>query len=282
MSRRSFLIASLLVVVAVSLYFYFDESKQLVLTEEIVSLPDLPSEFQGLRIVLLSDIHHGVFFPRSYVKEIVERTNALAPDIILLLGDYAYHNLRYIPAVMEELHELKPKIGIYAIQGNHDIRMSRALTSQELHRNGFQELTNANIVLERNGQKLYLAGVDDLQTGHPNLNTALKGCPQDAFVFLMSHHPDFIEEIRDARVRFVVAGHTHGGQIFLPFIGSPILPSHYGQKYRYGMVHGPQVNGYVTSGAGAVFPPIRFRCPPEIACLTLVNPLLPPPAPSVQ
>lgn len=269
MTRRTFILrGAQALAFAGATGFSLAEARRLQVTEEAVFLPGLPMAFQGLRVVVISDIHHGIFFPLSYVRKIVARSNSLSPDLVLLLGDYAYHGRRYIPAAIQELSALKSELGVYAILGNHDIGMSRGLTSRELERNGLKELTNSGVALERGGQAIYLAGLDDLQAGRPDLRRALAGCKENGFAILMSHSPDVIEEIRDPRVRFVVAGHTHGGQVCLPVIGSPIVPSQYGQKYRAGLVYGPQVNGYVTCGAGAVFPPIRLGCPPEIACLT--------------
>ena len=269
MTRRTFILRGALALALAGVTgFSLAEARRLQVTEKTICLPGLPMAFQGLRVVLISDIHHGIFFPLSYVRKIVSLSNSLSPDLVLLLGDYAYHDRRYIPEVMKELSALKSELGVYAILGNHDIRMSRELTSLELKRNGLKELTNSGVALERGGQAIYLAGLDDLQTGKPDLKRALGDCQENGFAILMSQSPDVIDEIRDRRVRFVVAGHTHGGQVCLPVIGSPIVPSHYGQKYRAGLVDGPQVNGYVTCGAGAVFPPIRLGCPPEIVCLT--------------
>ncbi len=275
MTRRKFLLggAQLLALSGVSGYS-LAEARDLRVTEEKVLLPGLPPAFQGLRVVLIADIHHGAFFPRSYVRQIVVLANSLHPDLILLLGDYAYRERRYIPAVMEELGGLRSNLGIYAVQGNHDVRLGRDLTSLSLEKNGLKELTNTGVTIKRGDQMIFLAGIDDLQNGRPNLRRALEGCPEMAFVILMSHNPDVIEGIRDPRVQLVVSGHTHGGQICLPLIGSPIVPSDYGQKYRAGLVQGPLVKGYITCGTGAIFPPIRIGCPPEISCLTFLNPAI--------
>jgi predicted MPP superfamily phosphohydrolase len=273
MTRRKFLLGGAQLLALIGVFGYsLSEARGLKVTEENVLLPGLPMAFQGLRVVLIADIHHGAFFPRSYVRQVVALTNSLHPDLILLLGDYAYRDRRYIPAVMEELGGLRPKLGTYAVQGNHDVRMGRELTSLSLEKNGLKELTNTGVMIKRGDQAIFIAGIDDLQTGRPNLKRALEGCPEKGFAILMSHNPDVIEGIRDPRIHLVVSGHTHGGQICLPLIGSPVVPSDYGQKYRAGLVQGPLVKGYVTCGAGAIFPPIRIGCPPEISCLTFLNP----------
>ena len=88
----------------------------------------------------------------------------------------------------------------------------------------------------------------------------------------MTHNPDYVELIRDPRVDLVLSGHTHGGQIVLPFVGAPVLPSRYGQKYRNGLVQGPSARVFVTTGVGTIGPPMRFGCPPEVALITLRSP----------
>ena len=90
----------------------------------------------------------------------------------------------------------------------------------------------------------------------------------------MTHNPDLVERVRDERVDLVLSGHTHGGQVVLPFVGAPVLPSRYGQKYRAGMVYGPRARVFVTTGVGTIGPPMRFRCPPEVALITLRSPLV--------
>ena len=100
---------------------------------------------------------------------------------------------------------------------------------------------------------------------------ALAFAPRDAVAIAMTHNPDLTESLDDPRVRLVCCGHTHGGQADLPFIGRPFIPSAYGQKYALGLVQAPHTKTFVTTGVGSIFPPLRFRCPPEVALLTLVK-----------
>ena len=135
---------------------------------------------------------------------------------------------------------------------------------------GIAELYNSGTWLERAGARLRLAGVGDLWTDRQDLDAALADTrAQDASI-LLSHNPDYVEEISDSRVGLVVSGHTHGGQVVLPVVGAPRVPSEFGQKYLRGLVQGPQCRVFITRGLGTVTPPVRFCCRPEIALLTIV------------
>jgi predicted MPP superfamily phosphohydrolase len=119
------------------------------------------------------------------------------------------------------------------------------------------------------GESLWLAGVDDLWRGRPNLPSALAGIPQRSAVILQCHNPDFMEEVPDARVGLALCGHTHGGQIYLPALGSPWIPSKYGEKYRHGLVQGPKSQVFVSRGLGEAGVPLRMNSLPEINLITL-------------
>ena len=267
--RRTFLRLGVPVLAFCTLVgYFFLEAHTLTVHHERVCLPGLPPAFRGMRAVIISDVHHGIFFPVSFVREIVGLSNSLKPDIILLLGDYGYRDSHFLKESIYELGALEAPEGRIAILGNHDILLGRQIASTELARQHFTELTNRNISLQRGSDRLVISGLDDPQQGHPDLGKALEGTKADDFVILLSHSPDVIENLRDPRIHFVFSGHTHGGQICLPFVGSPIVPSAYGQKYRAGFVRGPTVGGYVSTGAGAAFPPIRIGCPASITLMT--------------
>ena len=233
------------------------------------AIPRLPAAFDGLRVALIGDTHHGLYFPLSTVDASVQMARDFEPDIVLLLGDYAYGDARYLSPAIERLATLRAPLGVHAVLGNHDNKLGRQRAIEACEQQKVSLLLNRGVWLERSGERIYLAGIDDLWTGFPDLDQALHGTGPDDCVFLASHNPDVIEQIRPGQAAFVFSGHTHGGQLHVPFLGSPMVPSKFGQKYRYGFVAGPHVAGYVTSGVGSVFPPIRFNCPPEVACLTL-------------
>lgn len=249
--------------------FAYWESGDLQVRSLPVPVPGLPPGFVGCRIALLADLHHGWFISRSYLAGAVNLANSLHPDLILLLGDYIDIDASYIAPVIEEVSNLRAPLGVFAVQGNRDIRINRILTTTELARRKICELTNSGRWIERDGSKIWLCGIDDSTVGHPDVAAALGGAPRDAIALAMTHNPDVTETLDDPRVRLVCCGHTHGGQIDLPLIGRPFIPSAFGQKYAIGLVQAPHTKTFVTTGIGSIFPPLRFRCPPEVALLTL-------------
>lgn len=243
-----------------------------------LALPRLPAAFDGFTIAFLADTHHGPSMPLSYLQRVVAMTNALEPDLVALGGDYVHRPRRwrpgsggraYIRPGIAVLAGLRAREGRFAVLGNHDIRVSREETSRALAEHGLTELTNAGVWLARGGARLRLCGVDDHRFGRPDLAAALAGSSASDAVVLLAHNPDFAETLQDPRVSLILSGHTHGGQVVLPWFGAPLVPSRYGQKYRAGLVQAPVAPVFVTCGVGVVAPPVRFNCRPEIALLTL-------------
>jgi predicted MPP superfamily phosphohydrolase len=131
------------------------------------------------------------------------------------------------------------------------------------------DLTNRAVCVSAGKDELWLAGVDDLWWGKPDLDLALREVPAGAEVILLSHNPDFAEVSPDPRVGLMLSGHTHGGQVYLPVVGAPWMPSRYGDKYRAGLVRGPASQVFVSRGLGESGIPLRLNSPPEINLLTL-------------
>lgn len=245
------------------------KARDLIVTEAVVPVGRLPRDFDGLRVALMADFHLGPYVSPAYVREAVDRANALLPDLILLGGDYILYEARYIARVVPELGRLAAPLGVYAVTGNHDNRVNRVMTTRSLETNGIREINNRGLWLARGNSRLRLAGVDDLRTGRPDPEAALDGASEAGSALLLTHNPDLAETLDDARVGLTLAGHTHGGQVSLPLVGSPFVPSAFGQKYVQGLVRAPHGQVFVTRGIGTVFPPIRLNCPPEIALLSL-------------
>lgn len=261
------------------------EAKSCVVERVSLALRNLPAAFDGTTVAFVTDTHHGPGVGLDYLAEVVAMTNALRPDLVALGGDYVqrarFHHLQrpgshqgYIAPGVGVLGELRAPLGRFAVLGNHDRRESVMLTRRALADHGFTELTNAGVWLERGGARLWLCGVDDWATGRPNLRAALGDTTLDDACLLLSHNPDFVERIRDPRVDLVLSGHTHGGQVVLPLIGAPVTASRYGRKYVHGLVQGPSARVYVSRGVGTIGPPVRLRCPPEVALITLRSPFV--------
>ena len=271
-TRRKFLATAIGTLAAGGLGGYsLWESSDLEIRQLTVRIAGLPAGFDGCRVAFLADLHHGWFISREYLSRAISLTNGLQPDLILLGGDYVDSNSGYIVPVMEELGMLKAPLGVFAVLGNRDIRVNRVLASKELERQRIRELTNKGLWIGRNGSNLWLCGLDDSTIGRPDIAAALKGMPHDAVALAISHNPDVAELLRDSRIGLLFSGHTHGGQVNLPFWGPLFIPSAYGHKYAQGLVQAPHAKVFVTSGVGAAFPPLRFRCPPEVVLLTLAR-----------
>ena len=273
MARRRFLRHGIAATAAVGLGgfgYTLLEAGWLRVVRRSVRVPRLPRPFQGTTVALLSDIHHGPFTGVDYVKGIVERTNSLSPDLVMLAGDYVHRSGRYIRPCFQALSQLSSRWGVFGVMGNHDYWEGDEESRNAMARAGIVELRNTGTWLQYAGARLRLAGVGDLWTDRQDLDAALGDAVDNDTALLLSHNPDYVEEITDHRVGLVLSGHTHGGQVVLPLVGAPRVPSRFGQKYLEGLVVGPQCQVYVSRGLGTVTPPVRFCCRPEIVLLTLI------------
>jgi len=272
MTRRSFLKgavgATAWTAIGAGASYSFWESGNLAPNELRVTVRGLPAGFENVRIAFLTDFHRGVFISQEFVLKGVEMAQALRPDLILLGGDYVDYDPALIVPVMEALGGFNAPLGVFAVQGNRDIRANRILTSRELARQGILEITNRGIWVERNGSKIYLAGFDDATIGSPDIPAGLSDATSGAIILALTHSPALVDRLKDPRIRLVCCGHTHGGQINLPLIGPPIIPKGCG-NYAVGLIQSPNAKVFVSAGIGVAYAPLRFRCPPEISMLTL-------------
>jgi predicted MPP superfamily phosphohydrolase len=250
----------------------FWEAAHIRITRQSVPVPNLPTAFAGKTVAVLADLHHGPFVGIDFIHSAVRLTNSLAPDLVALVGDFAHKGADahlQLPPCLDALSALSAPLGVFAVPGNHDMQRGGALYRELVARTPLTDLTNANRAVALGGDRLWLAGVDDLWWGKPNIDRALDGVPAGAAVVLLSHNPDFAEDRPDARVGLVLSGHTHGGQAYLRGLGSAWLPSKYGDKYRYGLVRGPASAVFVSRGLGEAGVPLRINAPPEVCLLTL-------------
>ncbi len=232
----------------------------------------IQAELEGLRsplrVAWLCDLHYGPFIRAGSVAAWVDATLALDPDLILLGGDMVDHlaGADFGP-LTEQLGRLVAPLGVWGIWGNHDLsRLSDGLDEFEarLAAVGTTILVNRGRLVR---EDLYLAGIDDLQQGRPDLTAALAGRPPGVPVLLLSHNPDILPQVPPS-VGLTLCGHTHGGQIRLPLVGPVITSSRYGRRFVSGWVEGP-ARGYVSRGLGVTQLPLRLACPPELTALTL-------------
>ncbi len=219
---------------------------------------------QGIKLVFAGDFHVKPYQEKR-LKYVVDKINAQNPDIVLFIGDYVnMHDevMSYpISKTAKELSKIKTKHGIYTVLGNHDYFREGKKIKKALNDVGIVVLENRCREVTINGKNVYIAGIEDLITGFPNINRALRHAKNPTI--LLSHQPDIYPEVPE-RVNLTLAGHTHGGQVVLPFIGPLIVPSKFGAKYASGYFDEQGRKMIVTKGIGTSILPLRFNCNPEI------------------
>lgn len=249
----------------------FAEANDVIIDRRTIALPNLPGSFDGLRVAFLSDIHVGPYLSSDFLVSVVRTVQSLNPDLILLGGDYILRDAKYIAPCFNVLKSLDAPMGIYGVLGNHDYWHDVSETKAAMKQADIGELTNTGTWLRRKGERLRLGGVDDLWSGYTDVAKALGNITNNDASLILSHNPDVAETADDQRIGLMLSGHTHGGQIVVPEVGSPWIPSHYGMKYAKGLVDAPATRVYVSTGVGMSGIPMRFNCKPQIALLTLSN-----------
>jgi uncharacterized protein len=258
-------------VAALAVYTAVIEPRRLVTVRRTISLPNWPAALDGFRVGFLSDLHAGA--PHASLHAIaraVDTLNAERPDLALLGGDYIdAHPLwggRIQPeAIAQELSRLDPPT--FAVLGNHDWKQAGDHMWTALHNAGIEVLENR--ALATTGD-VYIAGLADVRCRRPDLPGTLATIPPDAPVILLAHDPDAFPLVPD-RVAITLAGHTHGGQIAIPVLRRPVIPSRYGERYARGHIVEDGRHLYVTSGLGTSGLPLRLLAPPEVVVLELTS-----------
>lgn len=239
---------------------YAVEPRNVVLERVAVTVPGLPPHLDGFRIGLLTDLHMGPFTTAPEVRALAGMLAAEKPDLCLLGGDFV--SAREAADGLDEA--LEPVRGAYGVLGNWDYG-SRAVARLRQH-SMVRILVNEGVEA---APGLWLAGVDDLRRGRPDIGRALAGAPEGAVRILLSHEPDLAVQVRpEHRLALQISGHSHGGQVRLPLVGPVLLPPG-GRRYPAGLAEGPSCPVYTSRGIGMSHLPIRFGCPPEITIITL-------------
>jgi predicted MPP superfamily phosphohydrolase len=281
-SRRTFL--RLLKVGAVELgaaavlgwFWGFKVEPGWVVVEQVeLALPRLSPAFFGLRVAVLGDIHMGGWMNAERLQHVVDKVVAEKPDLICLTGDYllghgfdetARGNLADLVNMLTPLAAATPT---YAVLGNHDYWTNARAVRQMLRDSGITELTNAVTTLTRDGEQLHLCGIDDLWEGDVRLETVLAQLPAEGAALLLAHEPDFADtSAATGRFDLQISGHSHGGQVVIPFYGPPVVP-YLGEKYPLGLYDVKGMFQYTNRGVGMASLPVRINCPPEITLFTL-------------
>ena len=266
------------VVLGASVVFwgFFVEPNRLVIRHETIEIDRWPQELNDLRIAVLSDIHAGgEFIDERKVRTIVQRTNALQPEMVVILGDFISgdgrrHPLRMAPDVFGPiLKELRAPLGVYSVLGNHDWWFNGRVVREALEQNGIKVLDDDVLKVDARGTSFWLVGLADLWTRPQRVAETVAKVPENTTVIAMTHNPDIFPGV-PSRVQLLLAGHTHGAQVHLPFIGYVVDPSdRYGERYVHGHIYENGHHLFITTGIGTSIMPVRFGVPPEIVLLTV-------------
>jgi predicted MPP superfamily phosphohydrolase len=260
--------------IGLALWAFWLEPASLRVATYRLAIPRWPAGCAGLSIALISDLHVGSpFNGLAKLEQIVAETQRRKPDLVLLAGDFVIDSVaggRFVPpeAAAEKLGELAAPLGVFAVLGNHDWYLGGPRVRDALEAAGVRVLEDDALALERGGCAFWLAGIGDFWESRHDVQAALRDVPADASVLAFTHNPDVFPEVPEL-VALTLAGHTHGGQVKLPFFGRPIVPSRYDERYAIGEVVERGRHLFVTPGVGTSMIPVRFRVPPEISLLTL-------------
>lgn len=260
------------VALALGLQAFWLEPASLRATEEQISLP-WPA--RPLRVAILTDLHVGSPFNGiDNLPRVVDLTNTAQPDMVFLLGDLVIQGVvggRFVSPedIARELGRLRSRAGTFAVLSNHDGWLSRDRVRHALETNGVRVVEDTAVSVDTPAGAVWVAGVSDLWTGPHDLASALSAITHDTDpVLLLTHNPDVFPKVPD-RVTLTVAGHTHGGQVRLPWIGAPIVPSRFGQRFAAGHIIEGGRHLFVATGVGTSIIPVRFRVPPAVTILRL-------------
>jgi predicted MPP superfamily phosphohydrolase len=223
----------------------------------------------GLKIVLMSDFHLFPFTSADLIQQAISQASTLQPDIALFAGDFVYSEAEAAHELSPILAQLNSKLGSFAVLGNHDHVKGAEIVRNALARSGIEVLNNRGATLSVGPSSFYLAGVDSMAAGSPDVRAAFADHRGNTPALVLAHEPDPIDYYSQrAPIDLQLSGHSHGGQIRLPGIGPIILPP-WGRRYPRGLYQVNDSQLFTSQGIGTVDLPIRIHCPPEIAEITL-------------
>lgn len=304
----SFLIVTL--AIGTTLFYVFQIEPNWIEIKRInVTLPHLNYQFNDWKIVQISDIHVNSWMNKKRLNKVVKLVNQQNPEIITITGDFInkdiphFDNLfvnfvnKYVPFVsikntnkrmtqedykiaaiknleqilVPSLSQLKPQYKTFAVLGNHDYWVDENAVRESLKDSNIIDVSNQVYSIGKENAVLNIAGIDDIWAGKPNLDLVIEKMPSEGVGILLVHEPDFADISSNTnRFDLELSGHSHGGQIYLPFQGAPLLPP-YGKKYPKGFYQVDNMIQYTNRGVGMVSPYVRFNCRPEITVFTINN-----------
>ena len=280
-NRRNFIrLAAAAAVGAVAIDTTLLEPNRPRIVRREIALRRWPARLEGFTIALLSDFHYDPYFSEHPLHAAVSMVNGLHPDLIVLAGDFVSVPLfnetdekDQKAALAAEpcarlLRQMQAPHGLWAVLGNHDCFTDANVVTRAVRSQGIQVLANQSVPIEASGGRFWLSGVDDVMAGSPDLDLTLKPVPGDEATILLAHEPDYADYVAHHPVDLQLSGHSHGGQVRIPFVGPLYLPE-LARKYVWGLYTIGSLTLYTNPGLGTVGLPVRWNCPPEITLLTL-------------
>lgn len=291
-SRRAFMTKGVMGVGALGVvaspgYATLVEPWEIKVRRYTIPIKGLHVSLEGLRLVQFSDSHLGPRIPESFIKHAVQQTADLKPDLLLLTGDYIHDGTTQIERAAQLCKPMidASRLGAVGVLGNHDWWGDGRIMSRALKDQGVRMIDNDRVWIDRDAmcitdspsdKALAIVGLGDLTEDVTNIPRAFRDIHADTPRVLLAHQPDTAEigslkSPEAPRVDVMFSGHTHGGQVRIPFVGTPLVPSNYGSKYAGGLVQGPRFPVVVSRGIGMSLLPVRFGVPPEIVEVTLTR-----------
>lgn len=281
MNRRTFIkksFASLLALLGIGggTYYYAQEIEPSMLKVHQTKLfsKRLPSSFEGFSVLQFSDTHVGFHYSLDQLSELIREINQHSPDMIVFTGDLvdAPNKFNWNGELLSILSKLNAPHGKFWVYGNHDHGgYGTEIVEEIMAKSGFTLLKNDHVLVERSTDTIALAGLDDIMLGQPDLTNALNGAADDLFTMLLVHEPDYADTVKSFPVDVQLSGHSHGGQVRIPFIGHVYTPA-YAEKYVDGHYQiSERLQLFVSRGIGTTRLPYRFLCVPEMTIYRLTN-----------
>ncbi len=252
-------------------YSVFIERNLVQINSYRIPVPSLPKAFNGFRVVHLTDLHLGVLASESFIEGVVKKANSVMPDIIVCTGDYvqAGNSTKEIDIVWPILLKLKAKHGVYTILGNHDHWADTEKSLQWLQRSG-QSVRHSCKPIYKGKQRILIGGAGDYWEDDLNIDLCFSSSDEGDCRILLAHNPDSIDTKFQTPLSLILSGHTHGGQVSIPFYGPPVLPVS-NKRYSSGLIETEKGNLFISKGIGWAICPVRFNCCPEIAVHELIK-----------
>jgi predicted MPP superfamily phosphohydrolase len=256
-------------------YSDFGEPKGFVVETVHLRLNRLPRVFSGFRVAQISDLHMGGWMNLDRLQHVADLITAQKPDVLTITGDFlkgrsfTEDSKQWVNDLISVFFPLAASIPTFAVLGNHDYSTNAGAIREMFRRCGITDLTNATVPISRENEILYFCGVDDIRHGDVRLEDILVQLEENSAAILLVHEPDFADtSAATGKFDLQISGHTHGGQVVIPYLGPPILPVS-GRKYHSGLYKVGNMLQYTNRGVGTDTVAIRINCPPEITLFVL-------------